>query len=103
MDIKVNQVQQAPQASQPTQQQETDGTFKFTLVSRIEEQDLQNALGQYVYVKLREPKQGLADVRGDLAALEPESVTVHYKDKGRPKKLVVDRDNISLIMTAVKI
>ena len=55
------------------------------------EQDLQNALGQYV------------DVRGDLAALEPESVTVHYKDKGRPKKLVVDRDNISLIMTAVKI
>ena len=35
MDIKVNQVQQA---------QETDGTFKFTLVSRIEEQDLQNAL-----------------------------------------------------------
>ena len=67
------------------------------------EQDLQNALGQYVYVKLREPKQGLADVRGDLAALEPESVTVHYKDKGRPKKLVVDRDNTSLIMTAVKI
>lgn len=44
MDIKVNQVQQAPQIEQPAQQQETDGTFKFTLVSRIEEQDLQNAL-----------------------------------------------------------
>ena len=44
MDIKVNQVQQAMPVEQTTQAQETDGTFKFTLVSRIEEQDLQNAL-----------------------------------------------------------
>ena len=44
MDIKVNQVQQAMPVEQTQQPQETDGTFKFTLVSRIEEQDLQNAL-----------------------------------------------------------
>ncbi len=44
MDIKVNQVQQAMPVEQPQQTQESDGTFKFTLVSRIEEQDLQNAL-----------------------------------------------------------
>ena len=44
MDIKVNQVQQAMPVEQTQQTQETDGTFKFTLVSRIEEQDLQNAL-----------------------------------------------------------
>ena len=44
MDIKVNQVQQAMPVEQIQQAQETDGTFKFTLVSRIEEQDLQNAL-----------------------------------------------------------
>ncbi len=44
MDIKVNQVQQPVQIEQTPQTQETDGTFKFTLVSRIEEQDLQNAL-----------------------------------------------------------
>lgn len=44
MDIKVNQVQQAMPVEQVQQAQETDGTFKFTLVSRIEEQDLQNAL-----------------------------------------------------------
>ncbi|MDE5598187.1 MAG: YaaR family protein [Lachnospiraceae bacterium] len=31
---------------QTQQVQETDGSFKFTLVSRIEEQDLQNALSQ---------------------------------------------------------
>ena len=46
MDIKVNQIQQAVQVEQTPQVQETDGTFKFTLVSRIEEQDLQNALTQ---------------------------------------------------------
>lgn len=44
MDIKVNQIQQAMPVEQTQQAQETDGTFKFTLVSRIEEQDLQNAL-----------------------------------------------------------
>lgn len=46
MDIKVNQVQQSVPVEQTPQAQETDGTFKFTLVSRIEEQDLQNALTQ---------------------------------------------------------
>ena len=44
MDIKVNNVQQAMPVEQTAQLQETDGTFKFTLVSRIEEQELQSAL-----------------------------------------------------------
>lgn len=44
MDIKVNNVQQAMPVEQTAQAHETDGTFKFTLVSRIEEQELQNAL-----------------------------------------------------------
>lgn len=44
MDIKVNQMQQAMPVEQPQTVQESDGNFKFTLVSRIEEQDLQNAL-----------------------------------------------------------
>ena len=44
MDIKVNSIQQAAPVEPTVQQQETDGNFKFTLVSRIEEQELQNAL-----------------------------------------------------------
>ena len=40
----MNQIQQTMPVEQTAQAQETDGTFKFTLVSRIEEQDLQNAL-----------------------------------------------------------
>ena len=46
MDFKVNQVQQPGQIEQPQQAQETDGTLQFTLVSRFDEQDLQNALMQ---------------------------------------------------------
>lgn len=44
MDIKVNQINKPLQAEQPVQQQPADGTFKFTLVSHIEEQELQTRL-----------------------------------------------------------
>lgn len=44
MDIKVNQIQRPMPIEQPVQQHPTDGTFKFTLVSHIEEQELQARL-----------------------------------------------------------
>ncbi|MCM1049684.1 MAG: YaaR family protein [Clostridiales bacterium] len=44
MDIKVNQVQQPVQVQQPQVQETTDDSFKFTLVSRIGEQELQSVL-----------------------------------------------------------
>lgn len=44
MDIKVNQISKPVQVEQPAPQQQTDGTFKFTLVSHIEEQELQARL-----------------------------------------------------------
>ena len=44
MDIKVNQLSKPMQVEQPAQQQQTDGAFKFTLVSHIEEQELQARL-----------------------------------------------------------
>ena len=44
MDIKINQINKPVQVEQPVQQQSTDGTFKFTLVSHIEEQELQARL-----------------------------------------------------------
>ncbi len=40
MDIKVNQMQQVNQTIQKAPVQETDGSFKFTLISHIEEQEL---------------------------------------------------------------
>lgn len=44
MDIKVNQMQQINQVESKPQVQEADGTFKFTLMSSIEEQGLHDRL-----------------------------------------------------------
>lgn len=44
MDIKVNQVQQVNQTTQKAPVQPTDGSFKFTLISHIEDQNLQARL-----------------------------------------------------------
>lgn len=44
MDIKVTQATPVAGTQQTNQVQETDGSFKFTLASRIEEADLQQAL-----------------------------------------------------------
>ena len=42
--MKVNQVLQAQQIEQVQQQQKADGSFKFTLASRVEESQLQERL-----------------------------------------------------------
>jgi uncharacterized protein len=44
MDIKVNQAQAINQAETKPPVQSTDGSFKFTLISNIEEQELQSRL-----------------------------------------------------------
>lgn len=44
MDIKVNQIQQPNRIEQKAPVQQTDGNFKFTLISNIEEQELQARL-----------------------------------------------------------
>ena len=44
MDIRVNNMQQLNQVEQKAPVQETDGSFKFTLISNIEEQGLKERL-----------------------------------------------------------
>ena len=44
MDIKVNQVSQVVQPEAAAPVREADGNFKFTLVSHVEEQELQARL-----------------------------------------------------------
>lgn len=44
MEIKVNEVQQTSSAKTQTNVHNTDDTFKFTLISNIEEKDLQKRL-----------------------------------------------------------
>lgn len=44
MDLKVTQLQQITQLEQKTQTSESDGSFRFTLLSSIEEQELRASL-----------------------------------------------------------
>ncbi len=44
MDIKVNQLTQVSQVQQTPKEVSADGSFKFTLASRVEEQELQARL-----------------------------------------------------------
>jgi len=44
VDMKVNQILQTQQIEQVQQQQKADGSFKFTLASRVEESQLQERL-----------------------------------------------------------
>jgi len=46
LDIKINQIQQTAPAENTSQVQEADGSFKFTLASRIQEGELQQVLTQ---------------------------------------------------------
>ncbi|EOS61023.1 hypothetical protein C815_00751 [Firmicutes bacterium M10-2] len=66
-------------------------------------EQIENALNSYVYVKLKEPKQGIDQVFGDLIEVTPEFIKVEYKVKGRPKKVMIEQSNIALITTAVKL
>lgn len=45
MDIKINEVTNTSQTSQVKTPEKTDDSFKFTLISNIEEKDLQEKLG----------------------------------------------------------
>ena len=67
------------------------------------DEQIQNAIGSYVHVKFKNPKNGLDCVTGDLLEADESSVTISYKEKTRNKKIVVDKENIEFIMTAVKI
>ncbi|MDD7281151.1 ribosome maturation factor RimP [Floccifex sp.] len=67
------------------------------------DEQIQNAVGSYVHVKFKDPKQGLDCVTGDLVDANDEDITVSYKDKTRTKKITIEKSNIALIMTAVKL
>lgn len=67
------------------------------------DQQLRDAIGKYVYVKLVDPKQGLDQVLGDLKEVNDDSIVLAYKEKTRNKTIEIDRNNINVIMTAVKL
>lgn len=67
------------------------------------EDDIKKAVGEYVYVKLTNPKEGIAELRGYLKEIKEESLLMEYQDKAVKKKKEIEKANIALITLAVKI
>ncbi len=67
------------------------------------EKQIQNQRGKYVYIQFKTPMDKLSSVTAKLDEITPETLEVSFFIKGRPKKLSVDRSNIALIKSAVKI
>ena len=68
-----------------------------------DEQQMIDAVGKFVYVKLKDPKAGMADVKGTLNAIEGHKLFLQYMDKAVKKKIEIDMDNIALIRLSVNI
>lgn len=61
-----------------------------------------NAIGEYVFIKLKDPKEGLDSVYCTLLDVNDNDVQIEYMNKNIKKKMVVDYNNISFIRLAVK-
>lgn len=67
------------------------------------EQQIIDAIDEFVYVKLKDPKSGMDAVKGYLRAYENKEATIEYMDKAVKRKISISADNIALIRLSVKI
>ena len=67
------------------------------------EKQIADAVNEYVYVKLKDPKKGMDAVKGYLRAFENDVLTVEYMDKAVKRTIDLDYSNVSLIRLSVKI
>lgn len=66
-------------------------------------EQIEEAIGEFVYVKLRNPKAGLDEVKGTLTAFQNDIVYLDYMAKAVKKKVEIEMDNIAMIRLSVKI
>lgn len=69
----------------------------------LNDEDIAHAVGEYVYIKYRNPKGGRDEIYGTLLQAEKDHLHIAYMDKAVKRELDIDRDNIALIRLAVKI
>lgn len=67
------------------------------------EQQIREAVGEFIYVKLKKPKSGMDEVKGTLTSFEVDTVYIDYMDKAVKKKTSIELENITLIRLSVKI
>lgn len=67
------------------------------------DEEITKAIGEYVYVKLKNPKAGIDEVKGTLVSFENRILYMDYMAKAVKKKAEIEMDNVSLIRLSVKI
>lgn len=67
------------------------------------EAEIEKAVGEYVYVKLINPKDGISELRGYLKEVSDTTLFMEYQEKAVKKKKEIEKVNIAIITLAVKI
>ena len=68
-----------------------------------DETQIKEAIGEFIFVKLKNPKAGMSEVKGTLTDVAGGNVFIQYMDKAVKKKMEISMDNIALIRLSVKI
>ncbi|MGL4973137.1 MAG: ribosome maturation factor RimP [Culicoidibacterales bacterium] len=65
-------------------------------------EEMQAAVGEHVYVKMRKPVNGIEAFQGDLTEVNDGVITIHYLDKTRKKVVSFPYENVRKARLAVK-
>ncbi len=68
-----------------------------------DEKEIESAVGKYVHIELKNPKEGIDTLEGYLKENTPDSVTLEYRVKTRKKEFTAAKDNLRKIRLAVEI
>ncbi|MEG0569417.1 MAG: ribosome maturation factor RimP [Erysipelotrichales bacterium] len=66
------------------------------------EEQLKDAVGEYVRIELIDPKAGMDALEGTLIKFEDNVAIIEYMDKTRKKEFAIDYENIRLARLAIK-
>lgn len=66
------------------------------------DQEIRGAIGKYVHIELKNPREGIDRLEGILKEAAAEEVLLEYKVKTRTKEFRVRRDNLKKIRLAIQ-
>lgn len=67
------------------------------------EEEVLKAVGEYIYIKFKNPKEGMDEIKGYLKDVSDDGYLVEYMDKAVKRKKVIAKDNVALIRLSVLI
>lgn len=67
------------------------------------EEEILKAVNEYIYIKFKNPKDGMDEIKGTLLEVSEDGYLVEYMDKAVKRKKTVEKENVALIRLSVKI